>query len=66
MLSNKIALPKRGDLNYELRNLTARVVIQNLKENKRPSAFLILSSPEGLLENADINVDSNCIILISR
>lgn len=66
MLSNKIALPKRGNPNYELRNLTARVVIQNLKENKGPSAFLIPSSPEGLLENADINVESNCIILISR
>lgn len=66
MLSNKTALPKKGNPIYELRNLTARLVIQNLKEKKWPSAFLIPSSPETLLENIDINVDSNYIILISK
>lgn len=66
MLSNKIALPKAGNPNYELRSLTARVVIKNLKENKWPSACLIPSSPEGLLENVAINVNSNYTILMPR
>lgn len=30
VLPNKIVLPKKGNPNYELINLTARVVIQNL------------------------------------
>lgn len=37
MLSNKIAPPKKCNPNYELGNLPARVVIQNLKENSQES-----------------------------